>query len=152
MRLFPSKIKDFFSAEEKQRIVSAIVASEKRTSGEVRVYIESHCRFVDPVDRAVELFYGLRMDKTEQRNGVIVYIALKDHQLAVYGDEGIHQKVGETFWKAEVRNMLSAFTTEHIVAGIVQVIESIGDALSKHFPYNETTDRNELPDEIVFGK
>lgn len=152
MKFFPDKIKNFFSVDEKKRIVSAIVESEKLTSGEIRVYVESRCRFVNPVDRAAELFYGLKMDKTEQRNGVIVYIAVRDHQLAVYGDKGIHQKVGEAFWHAEVKNMLNAIRAEHIAEGIVQMIKNIGEALSSHFPYNAHTDRNELPDEIVFGK
>lgn len=152
MRLFPSRIKHFFTPEENQRIVSAIRESEKLTSGEVRVYVESHCRFMDPVDRAIELFYGLKMEKTEQRNGVIVYIAIRDHQLAIYGDEGIHQRVGEAFWKAEVRHMLHAFSAANQADGIVQVVKNIGEALCKHFPYMAETDRNELPDEIVFGK
>lgn len=152
MGLFPSRIKHFFSPEENQRIVSAIREAEKRTSGEIRVYVESRCRFVDPVDRAMELFYGLKMEKTEQRNGVIIYIAVRDHQLAIYGDEGIHQKVGETFWKAEVLDMLHAFSASNIADGIIQVIAHIGAALCQHFPYDSETDRNELPDEIVFGK
>ncbi len=152
MRLFPSRIKHFFSPEENQRIVSAIREAEKLTSGEIRVYVESHCRFVDPVDRAIELFYGLKMEKTEQRNGVIVYIAIRDHQLAVYGDEGIHQRVGEVFWKAEVRQMLNAFSATNHADGIIQMVKHIGEALCEHFPYDAETDRNELPDEIVFGK
>lgn len=152
MIFFPSRTKHFFSPEENQRIVSAIRESEKLTSGEIRVYVESRCRFMDPVDRAIELFYGLKMEKTEQRNGVILYIAIKDQQLAVYGDEGINQKVGEAFWKAEVQQMLSKFSSAHHADGIVHVIKSIGAALCEHFPYNSETDRNELPDEIVFGK
>lgn len=152
MGLFPSRIKHFFSPEENQRIVSAIREAEKRTSGEIRVYVESRCRFVDPVDRAVELFYGLKMDKTGQRNGVILYIAVKDHQLAVYGDEGIHQKVGEDFWKTKVQHILSEFNAAHYVDGIEQVIREIGIALCEHFPYIAESDKNELPDEIVFGK
>jgi uncharacterized membrane protein len=28
----------------------------------------------------------------------------------------------------------------------------IGEALTTHFPYDNDTDKNELPDQIVFGK
>jgi uncharacterized membrane protein len=152
MRFFPSRVKHFFSPEENQRIVSAIQEAEKRTSGEIRVYIESHCRFVDPVDRAIELFYGLKMEKTEQRNGVILYIAIKDHQLAIYGDEGIHQKVGAAFWNKAVQHILSAFNAAHFADGITNILKEVGEVLHEHFPYHADTDRNELPDEIVFGK
>jgi len=152
MRLFPSRIKHFFSQEENERIVAAIRQAELATSGEIRVYIESHCRFVDPLDRAAELFFGLKMEKTEQRNGVLLYIALKDRQLAVFGDEGIHQKVGAAFWNREIGNMLHAFNAAHFAEGIVNIVTDVGNALREHFPYDAATDRNELPDEIVFGK
>jgi uncharacterized membrane protein len=152
MRLFPSRIKHFFSQEENERIVAAIRQAEQATSGEIRVYIESHCRFVDPLDRAVELFFGLKMEKTEQRNGVLLYIALKDRQLAIFGDEGIHQKVGTAFWNREIGHMLNAFNAAHFADGIVNIVTEVGNALHEHFPYDAATDRNELPDEIVFGK
>ncbi|MCO5235618.1 MAG: TPM domain-containing protein [Chitinophagaceae bacterium] len=152
MRLFPFSVKHFFSKEENDEIVAAIRDAEQLTSGEIRVYVESRCRFVDPVDRAMELFYGLNMDKTGLRNGVILYIALKDHQLAVFGDEGIHRKVGTAFWEAKIRQIVMAFNGTHYAKGIIQTIKEIGAALSEHFPYSAGTDKNELPDEIVFGK
>ncbi|HEX5023773.1 MAG TPA: TPM domain-containing protein [Agriterribacter sp.] len=151
MKLFPTRIKHFFSPEENERIVAAIRESERRTSGEIRVYIESHCRFMNPVDRAIEIFYGLKMEKTEQRNGVILYIALKDHQLALFGDEGIYQKVGKPFWDKAVQHILSEFSAVRYSEGIVHVVKEIGEVLHEHFPYDSHTDRNELPDEIVFG-
>jgi uncharacterized membrane protein len=146
-----SKKNVFFSAEEELRIVDAIRAAEKRTSGEIRIFVESHCRFVDPVDRAAELFFGLKMQKTEDRNGVLIYIAMKDHQLAIFGDEGIHQRVGTSFWNEEVKKMITAFNAESFVLGITTIVFDIGEALVQHFPY-EKEDRNELPDNIVFGK
>lgn len=152
MRLFPSRTKHFFNQQDNERIVAAIRQAEQTTSGEVRIYIESRCRFVDPVDRAIELFFGLKMEKTEQRNGVLLYIALKDRQMAIYGDEGIHQKVGAAFWNREVEHILKAFNAAHFADGIVKIVTEVGNALHEHFPYNTTTDKNELPDEIVFGK
>ena len=91
---FLSKKQNWFTPQENEAIVNAIRAAEKRTSGEIRMFIESRCSYVDPVDRAIEVFFGLKMDKTEDRNGVVLYIAMKDHQLAVFGDKGIHEKVG----------------------------------------------------------
>ena len=90
-------------------IVQAIRNAEKQTSGEVRVFVESKCRFMDPLDRALEIFAELKMQNTAQRNAVLVYVAIKDRQLAVYGDIGIHQKTGDDYWKAAVNNMVSTF-------------------------------------------
>jgi uncharacterized membrane protein len=153
MRLFPwQKRKEFFTAEEKNRIVEAIRNAERMTSGEVRVFVESRCSYIDAIDRAAELFYNLQMDETDDRNAVLLYIAMKDHQLAVFGDEGIHKKVGDTYWNAEVQKMISSFNKENYADGIKEAVTDIGEALTKHFPYNNDTDKNELPDDIVFGK
>ena len=144
--------KEFFSDEEKQNIVDAVRSAEQRTSGEVRVFVESRCRYVNAIDRAVEIFENLQMQKTEQRNATLVYVAIKDRQLAVFGDEGIHQKVGNEYWANEVMKMINAFNRDNIAEGIRQCVLNIGEALALHFPYNRTTDKNELPDDIVFGK
>lgn len=153
MRIFPwQKKADFFSSDEMERILNAIRAAEQRTSGEIRVFVESRCRFVDAIDRAAEIFFQLRMDETEQRNGTLLYVAIRDHQVAVFGDEGIHKKVGQAYWNTEVSKMLQQFRQQHLADGMVECITDIGEALYLHFPYNRETDKNELPDEIVFGR
>jgi len=153
MKLFPwQKQKEFFTAEEKQQVVEAIRKDEQRTSGEVRVFVESRCRFVDAIDRAMELFFQLEMDKTEERNGTIVYVAVKDKQAAVFGDEGIHQKLGQKYWEEEVNKMMVCFKQANLADGIIQCVTDIGEALYQNFPYDQKTDKNELPDDIVFGR
>ena len=143
---------EFLSESEKEKIISAIKESERRTSGEIRVYIESRCRFVDPLDRAKEIFWSLKMDQTTERNAVLIYVTAKDKQMAILGDEGIHQKVGEVFWTAEISKMRMHFKQQNYMDALVFVIEDIGHALDEHFPYDSKTDKNELPDDIVFGK
>jgi len=146
------KKKNFFTAEEQQLIIEAIQNAERMTSGEVRVFVESKCSYMDAIDRAAELFFQLEMQKTDDRNAVMVYVAMKDRQLAVFGDEGIHNKVGNEYWSAEVKKMISNFNRENYAAGIAEVVKDIGTALTKNFPFNNDTDKNELPDDIVFGK
>jgi uncharacterized membrane protein len=146
-----NKSEDFFSEKEKEQIVTAIRQSEKRTSGEIRLFVESRCRYINPIDRAREIFFGLKMDKTDDRNGVLLYIAVKDHQLAVFGDEGIHQKVGSAFWQTEVQKMIALFKGQNYGDGLAGIVTEIGNALHLHFPYTDD-DKNELPDDIIFGK
>lgn len=133
-------------------IVAAVREAEKQTSGEVRVFVENRCKYVDPLDRAVEIFYSLQMHETADRNAVLVYVAIKDHQLAIYGDMGVHEKVGEEYWKKELQKMVDEFNREHYAQGISEVVTDIGEALKKYFPYNQERDKNELPDDIVFGR
>lgn len=152
MRLPWQKKKEFFTEEEKQRLVAAIKQAEQNTSGEIRVFIESKCRFMDALDRAKEIFFRLEMDETEERNATLIYVAIKDKQAAIFGDQGIHQKVGDQYWQTEVLKMLQRFKHEQLAEGISLAVTDLGQALQHYFPYNKDTDKNELPDEIVFGR
>jgi uncharacterized membrane protein len=144
--------KDFFSDTEKTQIVNAIHEAEQQTNGEIRVYVEKRCRYVDPLDRAAEVFEILKMGKTANHNAVLIYLAVKDRQLAVFGDSSIHEKVGDEFWKKEVIHMLSHFQNCQYAEATAKVIHDIGAALKYHFPYDRQSDINELPDDIVFGR
>ena len=146
------KKQKFFTDAEKAQIVEAIRNSERRTSGEVRVFVESRCRYMDPLDRATEIFFMLEMDQTDDRNAVLLYVAMKDRQLAVFGDEGIHNKVGSEYWTKEVELLINKFNSENYGEGISRCVTDIGEALHHFFPFDNDTDKNELPDEIVFGK
>jgi len=143
--------KEWFNPEETSLIEKAVRDAEQQTSGEIRVYIESKCAYLNAVDRAVELFEELGMTQTAERNGVLVYLAMKDHQLAVIGDKGIHEKVGLTFWNDEVQKMIAEFRSNHIAEGLVHLTFDVGQALKQHFPYTGQ-DKNELPDQMLFGK
>jgi uncharacterized membrane protein len=142
----------FFSAADNAQIVEAIRLAEKQTSGEIRIYVESKNAYVDPIDRAAEVFFKLKMQKTEHRNAVLFYIAMDHRQLAIFADEGIYQKAGAEYWNHAVNVMISKFRKENISDGIEECVRMIGDTLKEKFPYDAATDKNELPDDIVFGK
>jgi len=144
--------KPLIAAEAQTMIVDAIRSSEKKTSGEIRVFVESRCKFVDPLDRAEQLFHTIKMGETADRNAVLVYVAIKDRQLAVFADEGIYKKAGAAFWNTAVAAMLQHFNKNDYGSGIASVVTEIGNTLQTHFPYDSTTDKNELPDDIVFGR
>ena len=153
MALFPLfKKKPFFSAEDQEQIVEAIRIAEKETSGEIRIFVESKNAFMDPIDRAAEVFFKLKMQETEHRNAVLLYIAMKHQELALFADEGIYKKVGADFWNHAVKKMIAEFSKENISNGVEKCILHIGQTLKEKFPYNGATDKNELPDDIVFGK
>lgn len=147
-----SRKKPFFTEEQNEKIVHAIRDAETQTSGEIRIFVEGRCKYVDALDRAKELFDNLEMEKTGLRNGVLFYIAIKDKQLAIFADRGIHEAAGADYWKNAVKEILSVISKENVTEGITTSIFKIGQALKTYFPYQEEIDKNELPDEIVFGK
>ncbi len=146
------KKKSFFSPAENNEIVSAIRGAEQSTSGEIRVFVESKNAYVNPLDRAAEIFFQLRMDETKDRNGVLIYVAVKSREIAIYADEAIHRLLDDAYWKAAVNNMILEFRQNHVADGIAHCVTAIGQTLAEKFPYEGKEDKNELPDEIVFGK
>lgn len=137
------------SAEDEILITNAIALAEKNTSGEIRVHIETKCK-IDPVEQVKKLFAKLKMYETKDRNGVLIYVALKDHKLAIWGDEGIHQKLPNNFWEDETQLMIRYFSENKIGEGLAQAIHLIGEQLKQHFPY-QSNDTNELSNEVSFG-
>lgn len=143
-------VRKFFTPQEKEDITIAIKNAELDTSGEIRVHIEESCKG-DARDKAAYIFEKLEMQKTEQRNGVLFYLALKNRKFAILGDAGINSVVPENFWD-EIRDiMLNHFRENNFVDGLVEGITLAGQQLKKHFPYQKD-DVNELSDEISFGK
>jgi len=145
------KKKRFLSDVENKRIVEALKSTETFTSGEIRIFIESRNPLVSTMERAMSVFFELQMEKTQQRNAVLLYIAVKDKEVALFGDEGIHQQVGNEFWNQQVKQMISLFKENSLADGIVKCLNEVGQVLVEKFPYQEGLDKNELPDEIVFG-
>jgi uncharacterized membrane protein len=153
LNLFKSNADNLLSASDKQMLVQAIQAAEKNTSGEIRVFVESRIpKKQDALQRATELFFKNKMNETKDRNGVLVYVAVGDKKLAIYGDQRIHEKVGVEFWYQQVQEMTGHFKQTNYVDGMVAVIAAVGYALKDHFPYDRITDENELSDEIMIGK
>jgi len=141
--------KDFFTKDQRDDVKQAIMNAELDTSGEIRVHIDSKCKG-EVMDRAYEIFKKLKIHKTERRNGVLFYLAIKNRKFAIIGDKGINEVVPDDYWEALKLEMLDAFREEKFTDGLVDGITSIGSYLKKHFPY-QTDDINELPDEISFG-
>ena len=106
-----------FTKEQKEAMVAAIQQAEKDTSGEIRVHIENRSK-IKVLDRAADVFAELKMHKTALRNGVLIYVALLDHQLAILGDAGINSKVPAGFWDSIKTNMIEKFKQGLITEGI----------------------------------
>jgi uncharacterized membrane protein len=140
---------NFFSKEEKALIKSAVKEAELNTSGEIRVHIESRCR-EDVLDRAAWWFAKLEMHKTEKRNGVLFYLAVKDRKFAILGDAGINALTPEDFWDRIKEKMLDHFRESRFAEGLREGILMAGEQLKAHFPYQKD-DVNELSDELSFG-
>lgn len=137
-----------FNQEEENLIAQTIANAERNTSGEIRIAVEKHCAG-DPMARAVSYFNELGMDKTAQRNGVLIYLSYKDHKFAIIGDKGINQKVPDDFWETTQVAMKAHFLSGNIADGIIAGVSLAGEKLAMFFPHQKD-DVNELPDDIIY--
>lgn len=145
----------YFTPEEQARVRAAIQAAESRTSGEIRVHVERDLPRRGPAAgdayrRARDLFARLGMHRTAAHDGVLIYLALKPRALAVVGDEGLHARVGDAFWREVVAAMLPAFADDRPADGLAAGAAMIGERLREHFPRRDD-DVNELSDDISFA-
>lgn len=143
-------VENFFSSEEKKRITDAIAEAEKNTSGEIRLHAEGYCK-IDVLDRAAYVFKKLGMHETEQRNGVLFYLAVHDHKFAILGDAGINRVVPADFWNGIKETMLGYFKEGKFTDGLTKGILMAGEQLKANFPYHKD-DVDELTNEISFDK
>ncbi len=142
--------REFLSKLEHDRIVHAIREGESKTSGEIRVYIQRGKLKADPLIVAQKKFQQLKMDRTRERNAVLIFVAPRAHQFAVVGDKAIHEKCGDEFWQHIVGGMRTHFQNEKFSHALIEAISEIGKLLAAHFP-KTLGNANELPDDVIEG-
>lgn len=140
-------MKTFQQEFDSARIERAIAAAEKKTSGEIRVVVH-RAPTENPVTTAAAEFARLNMHRTRARNAVLILLAPESRTFAVYGDKGIHEKVGQDFWSEVAAGMRNDFQHGVFTDGIVKAVDRIAALLTTHFPYRDG-DINELPDDFI---
>jgi uncharacterized membrane protein len=138
-----------FSESQQEAIRDAIAAAELNTSGEIRVHIDKVCK-KDPIERAIEMFAKLGMHKTELKNGVLFFVSMENHKLAIIGDKGINEAVTADFCDSIRDEMIQHFKQGLYTEGLVKGIHRAGEQLKAAFPF-QTDDENELSNDVSFG-
>jgi uncharacterized membrane protein len=136
----------WLSEDDLAAVSAAIAGAERRTSAEIRVHLDRRCA-EDPMVRAAGVFERLQMHDTRERSGVLVYVALDDHRLAVIGDRGIHERVGHVYWERLVTALGSHFAEGRPGQGLIAVVDDLGRELERHFP-RRPDDVDELTDAL----
>ena|ERR1051326_188278 len=141
---------NFIRQLEHDRITQAIKKAEAKSSGQIRVFLQRGKFEEDALERAQRKFIQLGMEKTQERNAILIFVAPRQQKFAVVGDKAVHQKCGEKFWQDLVARMRAHFLREDFTQALVEGIEATGGLLAKYFPRTGPAP-NELPDEIVEG-
>ncbi len=139
----------FLTQLDDRKIVAAIADAERKSSGEIRVYVSE--KEVDDALREAKLqFLRLNMEKTRARNGVLIYIAPRSQNFAIAGDVGVDRQCGQAFWAEIASEMEARLKREQYMDAVLWAIDRVGALLAAHFP-RLPDDRNELPDDVARG-
>jgi uncharacterized membrane protein len=134
---------------DNDQIKAAIQKAERRTSGEICVSVSR--LFWGNVEKAADKAFGrLGMTKTKDRNGVLFFVVPSRRKFVVLGDQGIHERVGQEFWRQVAARVSERFRVGDFTGGLVKGIEEVGEQLAAHFPYDAVSDVDELPDDVNF--
>jgi len=144
------KAEEFLIPADREKVRQAIRDAELITSGEIRVHLDDHIEG-DVLDHAAFVFEELDMHRTKERNGVLFYVSVVDHKVAVIGDVGINEKVEDGFWLDVLDVMRAHFASGTQATGLIEGIKLAGEKLASHFPIR-SDDRNELSDEITYSE
>lgn len=136
---------------EEQRLVQRIVEFERHTSVELRIHIAAKASKGGAFEDAKKVFVKLGIQNTKLRNGLLVFIAVKSHDIVCLGDDGIHQKVGQAFWQKGVELLKESFSKGDYYIGFDSMLGFFEKELKQHFP-PETDQGNELSNEISFSE
>lgn len=136
--------------EQLQEIVEAIRAAERKTSGEIRVYVAKSCKS-NPLHRAAQVFKKQQMQKTKLRNAVLIFVSPSDRKAAIVGDKGIHEAANIGFWDDVLDEMIDFFREEQFIDGICSAVGRVGELIKTRYPL-QPDDINELSDEIIVEK
>jgi uncharacterized membrane protein len=93
------------------------------------------------------VFRRLGMHRTAERHGVLIYVAVEERRLAVVGDEGIHVRVGDSYWHRVRDLMVERLRSNAPREAIERAVEALGRSLAEHYP-RRPDDRNELSDDV----
>jgi uncharacterized membrane protein len=88
----------------------------------------------DAVAAAQAEFLRLGMNQSKERNGVLIFVAPRAHKFAVIGDEAVHAKCGEAFWRQLADAMSGYFRKSEFTPGLIHGVQKAGELLAEHFP------------------
>ncbi len=146
MARHPRWVRRFLDEADLDAMAAAIATAEAATSAEIRVHLDTRCPG-EPLARAALVFERLGMHRTAARHGVLISVSIEDRKLAVLGDRGIHELVGQAYWDGLVEAVLAHFRGRRFRDGLVHAVGEVGTVLRRHFP-RRPDDVNELPDRV----
>ncbi|MEO8513587.1 MAG: TPM domain-containing protein [Ignavibacteria bacterium] len=147
-------IHNYFSEDELNYIQSAADAVESRTVGEIVLSFRNKKTLLEKLysnhELAMKDFDKLEVYKTRERTGVLVFLIFEEKYFDIIADEGIFAKIPDDTWNKMEEKLKDDFRNKNYAAGILTLINEMGEVLSREFPTRAGADNDdEIKNEIV---
>lgn len=148
-------LRKYLSKEDLEEVKKAISDVEKVTSAEIRLCLKLkrgfHERKKSYRELAFKEFYKLRMEKTADKTGVLIFILFLDKKFEIIADEGINSKISDDHWDIITSHLRNEFAQGNFKTGLINSLNEMKNILEISFPHKDN-DVNELPDDIILEK
>lgn len=128
-----SNYKELFNDNEIKSIEESIKLIESKTTGRIKIYIGTKISG-KPLNLTRKIFEKIGLKQLKNRNGILLYIAVKDKKLVIFADDGINDKVGDAFWEIVKDAMIEKFKNGQFELGVIGGVNLIGEKLIEKFP------------------
>jgi putative membrane protein len=100
-------------------------------------------------ERAIHAFAANGLTRTQNRTGILIFVALLERRVVVLADEGIHRALDPNEnWQQVVDLAVDGLRRGDAVDGLEAAIRRCGEILARHVPV-QGRNPNELPNRIV---
>ncbi len=147
-------INNYFSEDELKDIQHAADAVESRTSGEIVLSFRNKKSLIEKLysnhELALKDFETLGVYKTAERTGILIFIIFAEKYYDIIADEGIYAKIPDETWNKMEEKLKEEFRNNNYSAGIIALINEMGDVLANEFPVRAgAVNDDEIDREIV---
>lgn len=97
---------------------------------------------------AFEQFFAQRLNETNKRTGVMIFVSIDEHYVELIADRGINDKVQPGVWSGIVNELIKDIHGGRVHEGYLKAVASCRDILERHFP-EVKNDVNELTDNLI---
>jgi putative membrane protein len=96
--------------------------------------------------RAEAAFLEEEVFSTRDRTGILIFLALFEHEAVILADEGIHRAVPEGEWEELVADLVTGIRTGRAAGALTEIIDRCGRLLERYEVERRVDDEDELAD------
>jgi len=121
------------SKQAQSLLVNALQQAKLKTSATIHVHF-CHRTKKAPVVAATQFFKHIKLDKSKNKNTVLIYILEQNRQFVIMGDIAADALLPKDFWTQCQVLLAGYFKKDQHSEGLEAVIKKISDALAPYFP------------------